>query len=297
MRVLRDETGFDSCSLAVPDLHNPEGLIVRAASGLRESFRGLRIPAGEGLHGIVMTTGTPLLISDMHSDPRVFRRDPQIKSGIYAPLTVKGHQIGVLSAHRGAVDGFSETELGLLTVVARYLAGAIEVARLYEELKELATTDALTGLANRRSFLDRLESEIARSRRACSSVSVVLLDLDGFKGINDRYGHAQGDETLRAVGERLRRVLRHSDLAARFGGDEFTLMLPDTVRTQADQIIGRLGEEKFGTQDQEDVDTRVVTFAWGVATFPEDGPNAARLLQVADGRLYAMKHLKGGHLV
>src|SRR5215472_6730341 len=150
LRVLHDETGFHSCSLAVPDPHNPEALVVRAATGLRESFRGLTIPVGEGLHGAVMTTGTPLLVPEMHSDPRVFRRDPEIKSGIYAPLTVQGRQIGVLSAHRSTVDAFSETELGLLTVVAKYLAGAIEVARLYEELKELATTDALTGLANRR---------------------------------------------------------------------------------------------------------------------------------------------------
>lgn len=294
LRVLHDETGFHSCSLAVPDPHNPEALIVRAASGLRQSFRGLGIPAGEGLHGTVMTTGTPLLIPDMHSDPRVFRRDPDIKSGIYAPLTVQGRQIGVLSAHRNVVNGFCETELGLLTVVAGYLAGAIEVARLYEELKELATTDALTGLANRRFFLDRLESEIARSRRACSCVSIVLLDLNGFKSINDSYGHARGDEILRRVGQRLRRLLRNSDVAARFGGDEFTLILPDTVRAQIDRIIGRLGEENIGPQDQGDVDVRPVTFAWGIAIFPEDGPNCAQLLQVADARLYAMKHLKGG---
>lgn len=294
LRVLHDETGFHSCSLAVPDAHNPEALVVRAATGLRESFRGLTIPVGEGLHGAVMTTGAPLLVPEMHSDPRVFRRDPEIKSGIYAPLTVRGRPIGVLSAHRSTVNGFSETELGLLTVVARYLAGAIEVARLYEELKERATTDALTGLANRRCFLDRLESEIARSRRACGSVSVVLLDLDGFKGINDRFGHARGDEILSGVGQRLRHLLRHSDVAARFGGDEFTLMLLDTASAQVGQIIGRLGEEAVHTQGQSDGDAGAVTFSWGSATFPEDGTNPVQLLQVADARLYAMKRLKGG---
>ena len=294
LQVLHDETGFHSCSLAVRDPHNPDALIVRAASGLRESFRGLSIPAGEGLHGAVMAAGTSLLIPDMQRDTRVFRRDPQIKSGIYAPLTVQGRQIGVLSAHSSTVDGFSETELGLLTVVARYLAGAIEVARLYEELKELATTDGLTGLANRRFFLDRLESEIARSRRACSFVSIVLLDLDGFKHINDSYGHAQGDEILMGVAQRLRRLLRHSDVAARFGGDEFTLMLPDTIPAQVSGIVGRLREDEGDDRGQGDSGTCSVTFAWGIATFPEDGTSAAHLLQVADARLYAMKRLKTG---
>lgn len=293
MRILREETGFHSCSLALLDLHRPEVLVIRAASGLRESFRGLSIPAREGLHGTVMATGKPLLIPDMDADPRVFRREPLIKCGVYAPLIVQGRQIGVLSAHQDRVGAFVDADLSLLTVVARYLAEAIEVARLHEQVKELAATDPLTGLANRRVFLDRLESEIARSHRARCFLSIVLLDLNGFKNINDVYGHARGDETLKRVGENLVRVIRHSDLASRFGGDEFTLLLPETTRSQAEEIIVRFRAKKIFIEGREGVEARLLTFAWGMATFPEDGSNPERLLQVADERLYALKHLQG----
>lgn len=289
MRVLREETGFDSCSLALRDFPDSEALVIRAASGLRQGFQGLSLPAGKGLHGAVMDTGKPLLVPDMHADPRVFRREPHIKSGIYAPLTVRGRQIGVLSAHRDEVGAFAETDLSLLTVVARYLSGAVEVARLHEQLKEAAATDALTGLANRRAFLDRLDSEIARSRRAGHILSTILVDLDRFKCVNDNYGHARGDEVLMRVGETLARTIRESDLAARFGGDEFTLMLPETTRTEAEAIFGRLGAMKIPIQGQEGIDTRLITFSWGTAAFPEDGQGSDQLLQVADGRLYAMK--------
>ncbi len=251
MRVLREETGFDSCSLALQDVHDPNALVILAASGLRKSFRGLRLPVGQGLHWAVMETGRPLLVPDMDADPRVFRRDPRIRSGIYAPLTVCDHRIGVLSAHQDRVGAFAETDLDLLTVVARYLSGAIEVARLHEQLKELAATDSLTGLANRRTFLDRLESEIARSRRAKYPLSVVLVDLDRFKSVNDVYGHARGDEVLIGMGENVARVIRDSDLAARFGGDEFILMLPETTRTEAEGIIGRLRPMKIFIQVEQ----------------------------------------------
>jgi diguanylate cyclase (GGDEF)-like protein len=292
MRVLREETGFDSCSLALQDVHDPNALVILAASGLRKSFRGLRLPVGQGLHGAVMETGRPLLVPDMDADPRVFRREPRIKSGIYAPLMVRDRRIGILSAHQDRVGAFAEADLDLLTVVARYLSGAIEVARLHEQLKELAATDSLTGLANRRTFLDRLESEIARSRRAKYPLSVVLVDLDRFKSVNDVYGHARGDEVLIGVGENVARVIRDADLAARFGGDEFILMLPETTRTEAKAIIGRLRAMKIPIQGREGSATCLITVSWGAAAFPEDGQSLAQLLQKADSRLYEMKDLE-----
>jgi diguanylate cyclase (GGDEF)-like protein len=288
MRVLREETGFDSCSLALVDEHNPDVLIIRAASGIRENFRGLAVPRDQGLHGAVMQAGEPLLIPDMHADPRVYRREERIKSGIYAPLSVRRRQIGVLSAHREQVGAFTEADLNLLTVVARYLTGAIEVARLHEQLKELAATDALTGLANRRCFLDRFIAEIARSRRTGRHVSVVLLDMDGFKAINDAYGHAKGDEVLIRVAEALARGVRTSDLAARFGGDEFILMFPETTIAQAEEVLARVRTLDIPVPDQASQTARL-SFSWGTAAFPDDGQDPERLLQVADSRLYAMK--------
>lgn len=287
MRILREETGFDSCSLALIDDRNPHFLVLRAASGIRESFLGLAVPRDRGLHGVVMQTRAPLIVPDMQADPRVFRRDPRIRSGIYAPLSVGRRPIGVLSAHREMVDAFTHADLDLLTIVARYLEGAIEVARLHEQLKGLAATDALTGLANRRSFLSRLVAEISRARRKESYLSVALIDLDGFKAINDAFGHANGDEVLIRVAEALTRGIRASDLAARFGGDEFVLLLPEATGGQAGEILGRFRGLKLSGPEREISPT--LSFSWGIASFPEDGGDPDRLLHVADSRLYVMK--------
>lgn len=288
LRVLREETGFDSCTLALVDGASPDRLIVRAASGLRETFRNLVVPRAKGLHGAVMATGMPLLVPDMEADPRVFRRDPQVKSGIYTPLTVRDRQIGVLSAHRDVVGGFTQADLNLLTVVAKYLAGAVEVARLHEQIRELAATDSLTGLANRRAFLDRAAGEISRCQRKRLKLSVVLLDLDKFKAVNDEFGHSVGDQVLGRVASALSQICRRSDVAARFGGDEFVLMLPETSRRQAEAILSRLKKIRVALPEAKGLDV-TLSYCWGTATFPGDGRDLEQLIQVADGRLYRMK--------
>ncbi len=288
MRVLREETGFDSCTLALIDERSPEVLIVKAASGLRESFRGLAIPKDQGLHGVVMRTGEPLFVPDMHADTRVYRRDNRIRSGIYVPLSVRRRQIGVLSAHRERAGAFTMADLDVLTVVGRYLTGAVEVARLHDQLKDLAATDSLTGLANRRCFFERFAIELARSRRKDRPVTVVLLDLNGFKAVNDAHGHAKGDEVLIWVGEAITKAIRTYDLAARFGGDEFILMLPETTKEQAAQVLNRLHNLRVPVPDPRSV-VADLSFSWGIAVFPVDGDDPERLLQVADHRLYSMK--------
>jgi len=294
MAVLHEEIGFDSCTVALTVEHDPEALVVRAASGIRRNYLGLHIPRGEGLHGAVMKTGAPLLIPDMAEDPRVYRRESNIRSGIYAPLAVEGRTVGVLSAHRSEPNAFTDADFNLLTIVAGYLAGAIEVARLHEQIKEAAATDPLTGLANRRSFLDRLAVEMARLRRTDGFLSVSLLDLNHLKLINDTHGHAVGDGALVTVAQMLRSSIRASDLAARFGGDEFTLLLPDTTGVQAKEIVDRIGVAEVVVQDERSGQLSV-TFSWGVATWPDDGKDAESVLRAADGRLYEMK-TRGGML-
>ncbi len=134
LESLREALGFDSCTIALLDDVSPDILTMVGAAGIRAQFRGLTIPRGHGVTWAVMEAGTPLYVPDMDADPRIYRRDPKVKSGIYAPLTARGRSIGVLSAHRGQVDAFTPQDLDLLTVVARYLAGAFEVARLHERL-------------------------------------------------------------------------------------------------------------------------------------------------------------------
>lgn len=136
IRTCRVELGFDSCSLALVDEDDGGALRFRAASGLRAGYLDRKIPAGMGLHGEVVRTGRPLLVSDMTADPRAYQLQPNVGSGIYAPLLARGRVMGVLSALRSERDAFTNAELDLLTVVSGYVAGAVEVARLHEQLKE-----------------------------------------------------------------------------------------------------------------------------------------------------------------
>lgn len=289
IRVLHEEIGFDSAAVSLSEKRQGDDvLVVRAASGLRDVALGMIFPRGKGLVWTVMETAKPVRITDLHADPRLVRTDRNVRSGIYAPLMVHGHPIGVVSAYREWVGAFTESDLNLLTVVARYLAGACEVARLHEQLRDLAATDSLTGLANRRAFLDRLESELAHSRRAACPLSIALLDLNAFKTVNDAHGHFVGDEVLIQVAQTLTRSIRSSELAARYGGDEFILMLPKATRQEVTDRLTRLGAMEVALPNNES--SGRLTFSWGIATCPEDGENPSRLLQVADGRLYLMKH-------
>ncbi len=287
--VLHEETGFDSCTVALIEGRDQEVLRIRAASGRRKEYFGLVIPKGKGLHWAVVQTGTPLLVPDMAADQRVFKLVGGVRSGIYAPLLVHGRPIGVLSAHRTQPDAFTEGELNLLTVVARYLAGAIEVARLHEQLKELAATDPLTGLSNRRSFYDRLTAELAHSQRDNRGLSIALLDLNGLKAINDVRGHGVGDQVLIQVAETLEHSVRASDLAARFGGDEFVLLFPETTSAQVDRLVNGLRSIEIALLDPPSEHIRM-SFCWGIASWPQDGQSPEDLLRAADARLYAMKH-------
>jgi PAS domain S-box-containing protein len=134
----RVELGFDSCTLALVDEDERDALRIRAASGLRSTYTEFKFPPGKGVHGEVLKTGRPVLIPDMIADPRVYRTQDNIGSGIYAPLVVRNRVVGVLAAYRSARDAFTPAELDLLTVVAGYAASAVEVARLHESLKEQA---------------------------------------------------------------------------------------------------------------------------------------------------------------
>jgi diguanylate cyclase (GGDEF)-like protein len=287
-RALREEVGFDSCVVSL--LANEDGedvLVVRAASGHREVMKG-KVLRGRGLSWAVMDSATPLLVNDLTSEPRWFLKDERCRSAIFTPLTVQRGPIGVLSAYRETVDGFTNADLHLLTAVARYLASAVEVARLYEQLMTLAATDPLTRLANRRAFLERVESEIARSRRAGSQFCVVLLDLNHFKTVNDVGGHAMGDQVLRDMADGMVRVIRQSDVAGRFGGDEFTLLLPESTSEEALEVLNRLRHviTSLMTQTGRSME---MSFSWGIAVCPDDGTEVGQLLQVADRRLYMMK--------
>jgi diguanylate cyclase (GGDEF)-like protein len=169
-----------------------------------------------------------------------------------------------------------------VAVVARR---QFQLERERDTLRRDALSDPVTGVANRRSLLVRADYEIARHERAGRSFALVMLDLDGFKQLNDRFGHAAGDDLLRDVAGALRRAMRAQDTVARFGGDEFCVLAPETDQRGTERLAAKV------TQAVRDVSVGVETVAGsvGVAVFPADGTSAAELMRVADERLLAAK--------
>lgn len=290
IRALREDVGFDSCSVALLDDEGTGGFVIRAASGLRTRCKGTVIPRGHGVHGAVATGRKPLYVSDMTADPRVYRRDTGAGSGIYAPLVTRGRVTGILSAVRPEPAAFEDKDLDVLVAVAGYLAGAVEAARLHERLREQATTDGLTGLANHRTLRRALDRELRRARRSEQPISIVFVEIDGFKKINDDSGHLHGDQILRSVATVLRRSCRETDLVARFGGDEFVLLLPQTETKNAARVAERVRRSLAEIQHVEG--TRV-TASLGIATCVDHGTSGDALLESADRAMYQAKRAGG----
>ncbi|HKZ50508.1 MAG TPA: GGDEF domain-containing protein, partial [Dehalococcoidia bacterium] len=181
-----------------------------------------------------------------------------------------------------------DAHLRLLTAYAAQASLALENALLYEEVKNQAATDELTGLHNRRSFDLHLESELKRAQRYGHPLSLLFLDVDELKAVNDRYGHLQGDQLLRHLASLLTGVLRKSDVAARFGGDEFVVLLPETTGEEAAAVTERLLGEVTPCPL---LSGGSITWAMslGVAWLPLDGDYGLDLLRLADEAAYRAK--------
>jgi diguanylate cyclase (GGDEF)-like protein len=209
-----------------------------------EEMRSLRIRLGEGLTGTAALQRAPIVSNDAHEDPRaglVPGTEPTPEAVVCMPLAARGQLLGVLSLYRrGDPRAFSEEEVELAAHFADVAALALDNAKIRAELERLATTDDLTGLPNRRRFHEEFAPAVAAARRYGTPLSLLLLDLDDFKRINDNHGHEAGDELLRTVAEAIRTQLRESDLAARIGGDEFAVLLPHTGRDAAATLATRV---------------------------------------------------------
>jgi diguanylate cyclase (GGDEF)-like protein len=175
--------------------------------------------------------------------------------------------------------------MGVAAVMTLMLAAVVsEREEVAAQLRHLSVTDPLTGIANYRQLIDRLQAEIERSQRTARSFAVLFLDLDGLKKINDRHGHLVGNRALCRVVKVLRLSCRAIDTPARFGGDEFALVLPETDEAAARQVGGRISELLA-----RDSDTPSITVSLGVAIYPRNGKTAEALLGAADRNLYDMK--------
>jgi diguanylate cyclase (GGDEF)-like protein len=258
--------------------------------------RQMSVPRRDGLTNTVARQRRIVIVEDMEADP-LFINAPQFQAGsiIGLPLLMNGLVVGVMNLVRSQKGEFSLSEIRLLTLLADQAAIAILNARLHQVVNEQARRDALTGLPNRRALDERLEEAISQGRLTGHPFSVVMMDLDGFKTVNDNYGHETGDYVLRQVAVALIQSLRSTDFLARFGGDEMTLILPETDLPQATFVANKLRTclQEFEIHLPNGKTTKVGV-SGGIALFPKHANSAPGLLRAADEALYtAKKHARG----
>jgi diguanylate cyclase (GGDEF)-like protein len=255
---------------------------------------GLRDSVGEPLAGISLAA---IATRDMVVAP-AYAQHPMstkplhatIASAIAVPLTASGELVGTLAMYSATPREFTSDTQRLVRLYAAQAAIAIANARLLAETHRLARDDDLTNVMNRRSLMERLDGEIAGAARHGDIFAVVLCDVDGLKSVNDTAGHLAGNEVLIKVAHLLRESIRAEDVVARFGGDEFVLLLPRTGLLPAQALVGRVESRlRSETYHWAGRDHPLPSVSFGIAWFPEDGRTDDALLGVADERMYEDK--------
>jgi diguanylate cyclase (GGDEF)-like protein/putative nucleotidyltransferase with HDIG domain len=254
-------------------------------------FSSLRIPLGQGLSGWVAHNRKPIINGNPSVEPG-YLNDPSkfstLRSALAVPLEGVAGVIGVLALYRGERDGFTTDHLRILLAVSGKMALAIENALKYQQAENSATTDYLTGLPNARSLFLQLDRDLARCKRDNTTLTVMVSDMDGFKQINDRFGHLEGNRVLRLFAQALKDSCREYDYVARMGGDEFVVIAPglptDAASKKAEQmrtLARHAGNEVCGEE--------ILSLSVGRAVYPDDGKDAEQLLAEADRRMYIEK--------
>jgi diguanylate cyclase (GGDEF)-like protein/putative nucleotidyltransferase with HDIG domain len=288
---LRRMIPYDSIAVFV----NRNGwLLPESVSG--ENFRllsSLKIRVGEGLCGWVAENCKPIV----NGNPQVeagyaagAEGQTALQSALAVPLEGLNGVVGVLAMYHANRDAFTPDHLRILLAVASKVALSVENALKYQQAESSATTDYLTGLPNARSLFVHLAQEVARSRRMKTSLAVMVCDIDGFKKINDSFGHVEGDKLLRDFSTRLKEVNRGYDYVARMGGDEFVITAPGLTGEAAKEKAERLNQAAIES-GRHVCGREMLTLSVGTAFCPEDGLDVELLLAEADRRMYAMKQI------
>jgi diguanylate cyclase (GGDEF)-like protein len=254
-------------------------------------FSSLDIPVGQGLSGWVAENRKPIL----NGNPSVeagYLNDPAkfslLRSALAVPLDGLRGPVGVLTLYRSGKDAFSRDNLRILLAISSKVSLSIENALKFRQAEDSATTDFLTALPNARSLFLRLEAELSRCRRENARLTVLVCDLDGFKQINDQFGHLEGNQVLRDVGDALRLHCREYDYVARMGGDEFVVLLPGNDQVAVAARTEELRQIAWQAGSGDQVRGRV-SMSVGAAVFPYDGSDSDQLLAEADRRMYKAK--------
>lgn len=253
-------------------------------------------PRQNGLTYTVARQGETIVVEDMHSHPLYKNAPPEWSGSIVGmPLKIGAQVLGVMNLSRTKTGAFLPAEMRLLSLLANQAAIALSNAHLHQTISQKAYTDTVTGLPNRRALDERLEAEIRKARQTDTRFAVIMMDLDGFKKVNDTYGHDFGDRVLRATFNAISVSVRATDFLARYGGDELTLLLSQSDQSAAklvtDKIVESLQKFKMATPDGRPLQLGI---SGGIAIYPTHGKTASELLRAADAALYdAKKHHRG----
>ncbi len=250
---------------------------------------------GEGITGLAAETGKKIYIKDTSRERRFLNykgeRPPEPSSFLSIPLLYKEEVFGVMNFGRRGVSSFTYQDVKMLSLIAGQVVLAIANARLYTRTRELSVKDELTGINNRRYFQSMLQMEWKRALRFHRSLSIIMIDVDHFKAYNDTFGHLQGDQVLKQIGTLLKKNLREVDTVARFGGEEFVLLLPDTDKRGAIAVAEkvRLLVESHRFLSDGYRETRSISISAGIASYPDDVEEMDDLIDHADIALYRAK--------
>ncbi|HZQ18751.1 MAG TPA: sensor domain-containing diguanylate cyclase [Terriglobales bacterium] len=286
----------DTWSLLMVDEQKAELYFAIAVGTASDALKNVRLKVGEGIAGHVAKFGEKLIVPDVRADKRFAKRVDQLtqmetQSIICVPLKSRLRVLGVIQLVNVEMDHFTQAESFFLQALCDYAAIAIENARSVERIQELTITDDCTGLYNARHLYKTLEAEVYRSARFGYEFSVLFIDLDHFKQVNDTHGHLIGSKLLAEIGYLIKAQLRLIDFAFRYGGDEFVVLLPQTGKDSALIVARRLRDSLrnavFCKEENLNLNVRA---SMGLATYPHDAKTPHDVIRQADEMMYMVKN-------
>ena len=280
--------GYEMAHIAILNLDRNE-LVVEAEAGYGGELLGRRIALGEGVAGAAAQSGKPVVAGFGSSDAVYMPLRPGVRSGLSVPLKIDDEVLGVFSLESRREHAFPPDDILTTQTLAQQLALALHTARTYQAAFEQAITDGLTGLKTHRYFMEAVEREWRRSTRSGQNFlhdhHAGLGSVQG--GERSGYGHMQGDRVLRAVANVLSDSVRQSNVVARYGGDEFSILMPEATTAQAEPFAERM---RANIENDPLLKTHGITASVGIGTFPEHGPTMQEVLRVADAGMYLAKY-------